>query len=99
MVLRSVGLSGWTARNLHDMNEVLYGNVATKNLSIPERCDLRYLQEMMEHNSLPFIHPFYKRHEDNSKISESMTTTEYQSEHSCVICDCGTPTQLANLLK
>ena len=99
-VLRSAGFSETASQIMHDMQQTLYGKISTKSLSLEERLDIRYLKNMVSHEIIPFVHPFHQRHEYNQRaLEESEDTTPFKSTHECVMCECGSPTQLINLLK
>merc|ERR1712110_955678 len=99
IILHSIGISPASARHLKDsLGDLIGGMADLSSLNVVERLDVRYLREMIFHNSVPFLHPFSERHELNSTLV-SDKDMEYQSEHSCVVCDCTQPTQLFNLLK
>merc|ERR1712137_1434069 len=102
IILRSAGFSDSARQLMHDMQQTLYGEIDTSSLSMEERLDLRYLKSMVMHDSIPFVHPFHHRHEVNQRLrdqDEKAPAIRFQATHECVVCDCGTPAQLVNLLK
>merc|ERR1712130_372651 len=69
-------------------------------LSLTERLDVRYLSQMVEFKSVPFVHPFGERYNLNQRLDkEAAPRGSYTSQHSCVVCECTTPQRLSNLLK
>ena len=101
IILRSSGFSDAACELMHDMQETLYGDIDTSSLSMEERLDLRYLKSMVMHESVPFVHPFHERHEFNQRVhqqDEGAPIIRLQATHECVLCDCGSPAQLINLL-
>merc|ERR1712130_473603 len=68
--------------------------------SLTERLDLRYLSQMVEFKSVPFVHPFGERYDLNRQLNkEGAPSRPFESQHSCVVCDCSTPQMSTNLLK
>jgi len=100
VILRSTGFHEGSCQLMHDMDQTLYGKIEVASLCLEERLDLRYLKQMTTHNAVPFAHPFHERHQFNQKEanSKSVSSVEAQAYHECVMCDCGTSTQLTNLL-
>merc|ERR1712137_79066 len=102
IILRSAGFSDSARQLMHDMQQTLYGEIDTSSLSMEERLDLRYLKSMVMHDSIPFVHPFHHRHEVNQRLrdeDEKAPAIRFQATHECLVCECGTPVQLVNLLK
>merc|ERR1712130_118537 len=54
----------------------------------------------VEFKSVPFVHPFGERYDLNHRLSEEDAPLgPFESQHSCVVCDCSTPQKLSNLLQ
>merc|ERR1712173_90783 len=98
--LRAAGMSAQSAEQLKEhMHDVLDDDDFQPDVSVNERYDLQYLRHMVECRSVPFVHPFHERYRLNQTLAEDDAPPgPYQSEHSCIVCECGTPKQLQNLV-
>lgn len=99
-ILRAAGMSAQSAEQLKEhMHDVLFDETFKPDLNVHERYDLQYLSHMVECKSVPFKNPFHERYRLNQTLAgDDAHPGPYQSEHSCIVCECGTPKQLKNLV-
>merc|ERR1712137_233329 len=97
IILRSAGISPASAKQLNDVNAILLGQPSLRQLPLAERCDVRYLREMIEHNAVPYVHPFFSRYDENCQEPQS-SGAQFHSRHSCTVCDWEKPEDLVNIL-
>jgi len=96
IILQAGGLSVPTAKKLAEADDTFNLAGSHDDLSLTERCDVRYLRTMVKHQSVPFIHPFFERYEK----SHAPPLGELKSQHHtvCTVCACATPSSLVDLL-
>lgn len=94
IILQAGGLSVPTAKKLAEADDTFSLAGSHDDLSLTERCDVRYLRTMVKHQSVPFIHPFFERYESHAALGE------LKSQHHtvCAVCACATPSSLVDLL-